>query len=110
MLQQQSPLAHVLEAGGWHSSAFLHCVLREEVAGLLLFSELAKLYGPVVFDLWGDSILQFAVIYGKSPGPRCVADWGLCGTFERRFLEEAPPEAAISISRKAIQKSQRLNP
>ena len=41
MLQQKNPLAQVLEAGGWRSSAFLHYVLREEVDEMLLFSELA---------------------------------------------------------------------
>jgi len=42
MIQQRNPLANVLEAGGWRSSAFLHYILKDEVDELILFTELAE--------------------------------------------------------------------
>ncbi len=43
MVKSNHPLAQVLEAGGWRSSAFLKYILKDEVDQLLLFADLAEM-------------------------------------------------------------------
>ena len=43
MVNSNHPLAEVLEAGGWRSSAFIKYILKDEVDQLLLFADLAEI-------------------------------------------------------------------